>query len=651
MITRIFAGLIFLLSINAGNALAQMTRKDSLELKLKTVKGNERVDVLVGLVKLIYKNDLPQGKKLLAEAESLSVSYPRGKVDILCRKAGFAWFEKKDASQEIAYYNEALTLAESISYEAAIPDIYSNICASLCDLSKFDECHKVIERGFKWADKAKDEYLRAKILQQEGVAEYYQGHVEQALVICEKSLALFEKLKVKREVAGTGMNIGVMKYRLGQTEESLQYYDKALKAALELKDSGITAKVYVNIGLSESRLGKDEKAIVRFKDAEVIYRKIKDMKNASGALENAGVSYLNMGKPAQALKCLLESAKIKETEKNLIDLASSYLNIGSCYENLHDTAKTIEFSIKAKDLYHEAGNEYFYAHALRSLGALYSSMRQFDKAKKYLDEAMEIQKRLGDMPGYGNTLLTYGNYYKFQNDNVNALKYYKQALAIEEKVGEKINIAGLVNNLGKICFDAGRYSESAEYYQRALAMRREIKNMRGVAESYLSLADVFGRLKDFKKAYEYEVLYHKTWDSLNSKDIVGQMAEMNAKYETAKKDKEIIERKTAEKVANAKAEKESLERKNAENKFLFAILGVSLLIALAGFVIRGNIQRKKANVLLTSQNNEITKQKSEIEEQKLLVEEKQKEIIDSITYAKRLQEAILPSVQSIKDQL
>ena len=58
------------------------------------------------------------------------------------------------------------------------------------------------------------------------------------------------------------------------------------------------------------------------------------------------------------------------------------------------------------------------------------------------------------------------------------------------------------------------------------------------------------------------------------------------------------------------------------------------MLALAFFIFIGYQQKQKSNIIIT--------------QQKELVEEKNKEILDSINYAKRLQEAILPPVSLIK---
>ena len=66
-----------------------------------------------------------------------------------------------------------------------------------------------------------------------------------------------------------------------------------------------------------------------------------------------------------------------------------------------------------------------------------------------------------------------------------------------------------------------------------------------------------------------------------------------------------------------------------------AFSGVLILLVIVFLVARANRQRKKTNEQLTLSNNAIRLQKEELETHK-------KEITDSINYAKRIQESILP---------
>jgi hypothetical protein len=73
--------------------------------------------------------------------------------------------------------------------------------------------------------------------------------------------------------------------------------------------------------------------------------------------------------------------------------------------------------------------------------------------------------------------------------------------------------------------------------------------------------------------------------------------------------------------------KEALKQKEKERNYF--IIGFSLLAIFAFILFRGYKQKQRANELITFQ--------------KQLLEQKQKEIIDSIEYAKRIQLSILPN--------
>jgi serine phosphatase RsbU (regulator of sigma subunit) len=133
--------------------------------------------------------------------------------------------------------------------------------------------------------------------------------------------------------------------------------------------------------------------------------------------------------------------------------------------------------------------------------------------------------------------------------------------------------------------------------------------------------------------------------SANRKDnIAAQLAELSMKYETEKQEKTIgLLQKDKELNDSKLAAKDQLLSKSRQTLiyFLFALVCFVILII---FIVRANVQRKKANNLLI-------RQKEEIAGQKHLIEEKQKEITDSINYAQRLQKAILPPGEFISSTL
>lgn len=138
----------------------------------------------------------------------------------------------------------------------------------------------------------------------------------------------------------------------------------------------------------------------------------------------------------------------------------------------------------------------------------------------------------------------------------------------------------------------------------------------------------------------------------NNKDnMAAQLAELAMKYESAKQEKKITMLQKDQEMVEVKMQAKDAEISSREGTITLFIFGAIIFGILMIFVIRSNILRKQTNKELAAQKDVITAQKNEVENQKHLIEEKQKEIVDSITYAKRLQEAILPAQKNVDIQL
>jgi|JI10StandDraft_1071094.scaffolds.fasta_scaffold86548_2 serine phosphatase RsbU (regulator of sigma subunit) len=137
----------------------------------------------------------------------------------------------------------------------------------------------------------------------------------------------------------------------------------------------------------------------------------------------------------------------------------------------------------------------------------------------------------------------------------------------------------------------------------------------------------------------------------NQNNMAAQLAELAMKYESAKQEKKISLLQKDQEMVDIKMQAKDAEISSREGTITLFIFGAIVFGILMIFVIRSNILRKQTNKELAAQKDIITAQKNEVEGQKHLIEEKQKEIVDSITYAKRLQEAILPAQEIVDKHL
>ena len=172
----------------------------------------------------------------------------------------------------------------------------------------------------------------------------------------------------------------------------------------------------------------------------------------------------------------------------------------------------------------------------------------------------------------------------------------------------------------------------------------------------MPLVHVFNTLTNIQyeiKNAEYQALT----DIINSgnKDLntalFSQISDLNSKYDAIKKQEEITKLQSENVKGMELLNAKDSELNDSKQTIVFFVLVIMVFLILVFFVIRSNYLRKQTNKTLQQQKEIIESQKSEVEAQKHLVEEKQKEIIDSISYAKRLQEAILPPQEFINKHI
>jgi serine phosphatase RsbU (regulator of sigma subunit) len=200
------------------------------------------------------------------------------------------------------------------------------------------------------------------------------------------------------------------------------------------------------------------------------------------------------------------------------------------------------------------------------------------------------------------------------------------------------------NYLGDLFNDSKNYVEAKTHLEIALAIAEKMNVKPQLKDTYRSLSNTYRGLNDYKKADEYFQLFSQTKDSLLNESTSKQITEMQTKYETETKEKEILLLNTDKKLKDT----ELAQRRIVE----YFLTGVGVLILLLALMLfKANQNKQKANELLTQQKQEISTQRDLIEEQKNVVVHQKKEITDSINYAQRIQHAIHAPIAEIKTHL
>jgi tetratricopeptide (TPR) repeat protein len=438
----------------------------------------------------------------------------------------------------------------------------------------------------------------------------------------------------KKMLATAYNNKGRVFMNGGDNKRAMEEYQIALKLRQEINDEKGIASSYNNIALVHSNQGNLEKALEYHQQALEVRQKIGDKYGVAMSFNNIGVIYVTRGDYEKSLKSHLASLAIKEEIGDKAGMIMSLNNIGIIYEKQGDTVAALDNYMKYLKASEELGNLQSMSYAYNNIGNIYMYKKEYQKAYEYQMNSLKIKKELGDKAGMAMSYSNLGSILYEQNNIKDALKNYLESLKLCEEVGDTVLMINLYHNIANLYLKTGNQKQAIENATIALQYAEKTGSKPGLKNAYNSLFEIYQAQGDYKKAFDYYQLFSSVKDSLLNEESSKQISEMNVRYESEKKDKELLKKDAELNKQQVDGQRKKIQR----NAF---IVGFLLILVLAVFVFRSYRQKKQANLLLEDKNLLIEKQKQ-------LVEDRNLKITDSITYAQRIQQATLPSEELIK---
>jgi serine phosphatase RsbU (regulator of sigma subunit)/Tfp pilus assembly protein PilF len=366
---------------------------------------------------------------------------------------------------------------------------------------------------------------------------------------------------------------------------------------------------------------KPEIALKCATDALEISERINDISGKIKSLINIGVVYRNLGKTDLSLNAHLKSLELAEKINDKQLIATNFNNIGIIYRKQNNFEKAMYYYQKAYDLQEETGNKKGMASILNNIGNIQSRNKEYDKALDSYKVCLQLEQEQEDFHGVAGSLNNIGSIYWHKGELKNAIDYFKLALKIFDEYNDIYRKSMTLNNIGIIYSDLKDYTQAIDYCNQSLVLAREIKDLNSVHYNYLTLAEIYSRIKDHEKAYKFHVLATQVKDSLLDEENNKKIVELQEQYESNKKEQEIL----------ILTKEKEIQEKELEQKHLliYAFSGgfILVLIFALGFY-RANRQKQIIH--------------KQLEYAYKNIEDKNKDITDSINYAKQIQQAILP---------
>jgi serine phosphatase RsbU (regulator of sigma subunit)/Tfp pilus assembly protein PilF len=405
---------------------------------------------------------------------------------------------------------------------------------------------------------------------------------------------------------------------------ALSYYSKAVPIAEASGDPALLSSVYTNISYIYNETGDITKSLEFNKKSLEFAEKSGDKKILANALNNMAFRYSDLGDVPKALSHYSRSLKLREELKDTSGISESLNNIAALYYGTNDFTTALKYYRQSLALFKKKNDVAGQAFCYNNIGAVYRQIGKVDSAMILASIALKLREQTGNKGSIAASLSNVGAIYNVAKNYDSALVYYQRALAIHTEIGNKRGICMALHNLSNLFQSMGKTKDAIVHAERSLAIAREIGFPELIRESSRALYKAYEESGNYKGAHEMHKLFVAMRDSVSNESNRKSMIRNQFQYAYEKKEVEIK--------AQAEAETEIVKTRSEEEKkqqrlIIYAVTsGLILTGFLAFFIFRSLQQNKKAKKI--------------IEEQKELVEEKQKEILDSINYAEKIQKAL-----------
>jgi serine phosphatase RsbU (regulator of sigma subunit) len=420
-----------------------------------------------------------------------------------------------------------------------------------------------------------------------------QNKLTEAMNFFRQASAISKSQKLTAEHAINQYNVARCFYFMGEHLKAMEPFKESFECYRQVNDSDKMASIYNQLGSCHRTNTDFVNAITCYQNAQKIYEKLHNKKEYAGCEVNTGTVYYEMGNKDKALEYFLKAEKLLEEIDYKLYLGNVRFNIASIYLERNDFEKALPKLSGAKQSFFELKEFRFYSDILASLVFVHSERKEYAAAEKFLNEAIEIKTKMEDQTGLITCYQHGGSLYLKMKNIPKSISFYERALEISKTIEDKASEINTFKNLAEVFNDAGSYKQSVEYFQK--------------------------------------YIYAK--DSLFKKENADKVAELETRYNNEKKETQIAMLNKDKEVNEKQLKVKSLQQN-------MSLCGLIVLFIVAFLIYNRYRIKQQSNVKLQSAFNEIEAHRDEIASQK-------KEIVDSIQYAKRIQQAILPPKEII----
>ena len=438
-------------------------------------------------------------------------------------------------------------------------------------------------------------------------------------------------------------------------DTAIQYIHEMLSFAKKNEDKQSEAKAYDYLGKYDAYYGQSEDAIKNYEEELKIIQSLASVKDKEvGSVEDNVVllnkianQWMLSGKYDKAIENAMEALKICDG----LGLDSLSMlpktTIGRVYRNKEDFDVSENYFKEILELSKSYSGQEGVADAYLNLGWLYqhkgrkenaednlNNPKLYTIAKDYFEKALKIYVEIDDQKGLAAVYTNIAIVHFYQKAYDESFKNFQKSLEIEQKNNNILGISQSYINLGSVHYRLKQYDKAMEYYKQALEILKDVDVKGQLADVYNNIYETYKIQGNYQEALKYHELLKEVKEQVNDQSSQRRLARLETQYAFEKQELELQKLQHESEIKEAELREEELKSEQAETQRNISIGGIVLLITLS--------------LLAYRQVRIVRKKNKQIEEQKNTIEEVNKNLEDSISAGRNVQQDTLPNPEDLE---
>ncbi|PLX15953.1 MAG: hypothetical protein C0599_15930 [Salinivirgaceae bacterium] len=398
-------------------------------------------------------------------------------------------------------------------------------------------------------------------------------------------------------------------------DSSIYYASKAIRNAKDYRQNAELARAYGLQGKAlvfTGQLGEADEYL----DSAIFLSKTNYSVTYLNALVNKALILENRGLYDHALELYHLTLKLSDS-LSLMNVKSQALNsLGIVSKNLQKYDQALKYYEEALEIRRRSGDLNGVAFILNNIGTVYDILEKTNKALEVYNEALILNQELGNTIAVAYTRFNIGVINTRMGDYDEALKNFNASIAVAEKFNDVTSLAYNYNQLGSLYLKRNQISKAENYADKSLKISEESELLGVLVQNYFLKSQIAEKRKEFKYSLNYYRKFAELRDSIYSTESKKKVVELRHAYENSRIEKRVKILEQEKQLQKLQLEQNEIQIRNRSLWMMLFLTGFILIAGFSVLLFMQVRQKRKANSLLAKRNAEISAQNEEIKAQR-----------------------------------